>query len=113
MEQLNFISTYTVEQFKANHLVDTLRVKQNPTSGKLFFTYGANTGAISQKGLPSKPLVPLVHASLTREPSAEEREAIGRTVLMPDGRRIQDPRANGFFYLVHEEGQGAPTIAEF
>lgn len=113
MEHLNFISTETVEQFKSRTLVDVLRVKQNPSNGKLFFTYGANTGAISSKGLPARPLISLVHSSLTREPSAEEREAIGRTVLMPDGRRIQDPRANGFFYLVHEEGQGAPTIAEF
>ena len=30
-----------------------------------------------------------------------------------DGNTISDPRANGYFYLIHEEGQGAPTVATF
>lgn len=82
--QLKFIETLTVEQFKAKTLVSKLEVKKNPQTGKLFFTYGAKTGAVSSKGIPQKPMV--------------------SEVSTPEGEN---------FYLLHEEGQGAPTIATF
>ena len=84
MENLKFNSTQTVQQFKAQQLVDRIDVKKNPKTGKLFFTYGAQTGAVSAKGIPSKPMV--------------------SNVTTPEGDS---------FYLLHEEGQGAPTIATF
>jgi len=81
---LTFNETLTVEQFKAKVMVSKLDVKKNPKTGKLFFTYGAQTGAVSAKGIPSKPMV--------------------SNVTTPEGDS---------FYLLHEEGQGAPTIATF
>ena len=83
--QLTFHETLTVEQFKSRMMVDKLRVKQNPKTNKLFFTFGAKTGAVAVKGIPAHPMVSNVEA--------------------PDGSS---------FWLLHEEGQGgAPTLAEF
>ena len=75
----------TVEQFKAAMHVDKLSVKKNPNTGKLFFAYGAKTGAVATKGIPQNPMV--------------------SDVTTPDGDR---------FWLLHEESQGgAPTLATF
>ena len=82
---LQFIDTLTVEQFKAEKHVDKIQVKQNPKTGKLFFTFGAKTGAVAAKGVPSHPMISLVQGS--------------------DGDQ---------FYLLHEEGTGgAPVVATF
>lgn len=83
---LEFLETYTVEQFKAKELISKLEVKKNPNSGKLFFSYGGKQGAVSAKGIPEKPMVSLV-------------------------RPQNDPTANPF-YLLHNEGNGgAPVLA--
>ena len=83
--QLHFIETMTVEQFKSRMMVGKLQVKKNPKTNKLFFTFGAKTGAVAVKGIPAHPMVSEVEA--------------------PDGSS---------FYLLHEEGTGgAPTLAEF
>lgn len=83
MSQLSFLETLTVEQFKSRMQVSKIQVKQNPKTGKLFMVFGAETGAISSKGIPEHPMVSLVEG---------------------DG---------GKFWMLHEEAQGAPTIAEF
>ena len=83
--QLHFIETFTVEQFKAAQRVDKLQVKKNPKTNKLFFTFGSKTGAVAVKGIPAHPMVSEVEA--------------------PDGST---------FFLLHEEGAGgAPTLATF
>ena len=83
-KNLQFLGTLTVEQFKAEKRVDKIQVKKNPNTGKLFFTFGAKTGAVAAKGVPSHPMISLV--------KGDEEE----------------------FYLLHEEGQGgAPVVAEF
>ena len=81
---LTFNETLTVEQFKAEKLVSRIDVKKNPLTNKLFFTYGSKTGAVAIKGIPKKPMLSNVTGS--------------------DGAS---------FWLLHEEGQGAPTIASF
>ena len=81
---LTFNQTLTVEQFKAKELVNKIDVKKNPKTGKLFFTYGAKAGAVAIKGVPERPMLSNVTGS--------------------DGSS---------FWLLHEEGQGAPTIASF
>ena len=81
---LKFNETLTVEQFKAKELVSHIDVKKNPKTGKLFFTYGNKTGAVANKGIPQRPML--------------------SNVTGTDGES---------FYLLHEEGQGAPTIARF
>ena len=83
--QLHFIETMTVEQFKSRMMVDKLQVKKNPKTSKLFFTFGSKTGAVAVKGIPAHPMVSEVEA--------------------PDGSS---------FYLLHEEGTGgAPVLATF
>ena len=81
---LKFIETFTVNQFKSKMQVESLNVKRNPNTGKLFFTYGAKIGAVSSKGIPNKPMV--------------------SEVCGADGES---------FYLLHNEGEGAATIASF
>ena len=82
---LTFNQTLTVEQFKALMKVTRIDVKQNPHTGKLFFTYGAKTGAVALKGIPTHPMFSNVTGS--------------------DGSN---------FWLLHEEGQGgAPVLASF
>lgn len=85
MANLIFNETLTVEQFKSTMNVSRIDVKQNPKTGKLFFTYGAKTGAVSLKGIPAHPML--------------------SNVTGDDGET---------FWLLHEEGQGgAPTLATF
>ena len=83
--KLTFGETLTVEQFKAQMNVSRIDVKKNPKTGKLFFVYGAKTGAVAVKGIPQHPMLSNVTGS--------------------DGSS---------FWLLHEEGQGgAPTLASF
>ena len=111
--KLVFGETLTVEQFKDDQHVAKINVKSNPKTGKLFFTYGAKVGAVAVKGIPQHPMFSLVHPELNRDPTDEEKRYIGRTIMVND-KRVAHPKANGFFYLLHEEGQGgAPALASF
>ena len=74
----------TIEQFKAAQNVSTIKVKRNPKTGKLFFTYGGEVGAVAIKGIPTNPMISNVTGS--------------------DGTS---------FWILHEEGEGAPTLATF
>ena len=83
--QLIFRGTQTVEQFKKSQMVDKIQVKKNPKNNKLFFTFGAKTGAVAVKGIPTHPMISEVET--------------------PDG---------DVFFLLHEEGTGgAPVLATF
>ena len=85
MANLVFNETLTVEQFKSAQGVSRIDVKRNPKTGKLFFTFGAKTGAVAVKGIPQHPMLSNVTGS--------------------DGSS---------FWLLHEEGQGgAPVLASF
>jgi hypothetical protein len=85
MANLVFNETLTVEQFKSAQGVSRIDVKKNPKTGKLFFTFGAKTGAVAVKGIPQHPMLSNVTGS--------------------DGSS---------FWLLHEEGQGgAPVLATF
>lgn len=87
-KNLTFNESYTVEQFKANHNANTIQVKKNPQTDKLFFTWGPGRnqiGAVASAGVPKKPVISNVTGS--------------------DGVT---------FFLLHEEGNGgAPVIATF
>ena len=61
MEKLKFLETLTVNEFKAQKGVSKIEVKQNPHTGKCFFVYGCETGAVSDKfinGEVTNPLSP-------------------------------------------------------
>lgn len=83
-KNLIFNETLTVEQFKEAMKVSRIDVKENPKTGKLFFTYGAKTGAVAVNGIPKNPMLSNVTGS--------------------DGSN---------FWLLHEEGKGAPVLASF
>ena len=88
--RLTFGETLTVEQFKEAMKVSRVDVKKNPNTGKLFFTFGAKTGAVASKGIPQHPMFSFVKGDPTPQ--------------NPDGT----------FWLLHEEGQGgAPVLASF
>lgn len=90
MENVQFLETLTVEQFKRAQGVERIEVKQNPHTGKLFIQFGAQTGAVARKGIPQKPMLSRVKG----EP----------TELNP----------TGIFWMLHEEGTGgAPVMATF
>ena len=90
MANLVFNETLTVEQFKEAMKVSRVDVKKNPNTGKLFFTFGAKTGAVASKGIPQHPMFSFVKGNPTPE------------------------NPSGEFWLLHEEGQGgAPVLASF
>ena len=95
--RLTFGDTLTVEQFKDLVKVSRIDVKKNPKTGKLFFTYGAKTGAVAAKGIPQHPMF---------------------SVVCPEGDTLDVAHAGerecSTFWLLHEEGQGgAPVLASF
>ena len=90
MANLVFNETLTVEQFKEAMKVSRVDVKKNPNTGKLFFTFGAKTGAVAAKGIPQHPMFSFVKGDPTPE------------------------NPSGEFWLLHEEGTGgAPVLASF
>ena len=46
---LTFIMTMTLEEFKEAKKIDSIEIKQNPNTGKLYFVYGVETGAVSSR----------------------------------------------------------------
>ena len=95
--RLTFGDTLTVEQFKDLVKVSRIDVKKSPKTGKLFFTYGAKTGAVAAKGIPQHPMF---------------------SVVCPEGDTLDVAHAGerecSTFWLLHEEGQGgAPVLASF
>ena len=60
MDSLKFIETMSVADFKTKMEVERIDVKQNPHTGKCFFVYGCETGAVSErflKGDITKPVI--------------------------------------------------------
>ena len=95
--RLTFGDTLTVEQFKELVKVSRVDVKKSPKTGKLFFTYGAKTGAVAAKGIPQHPMF---------------------SAVCPEGDTLDIAHAGergcSTFWLLHEEGQGgAPVLASF
>ena len=57
--QLKFISTTDVADWKAKNNVSTIRIIKSPKTGKLFFVANDIQGAISTKGYDKTPVVSL------------------------------------------------------
>lgn len=87
MEKLHFVETLSVEDFKAQHNVEKIEVKQNPRTGKCFFVYGIETGAVSDKFLKGQITCPVISQVCSAE-------------------------TGDLFYLLHQQGEGgAPVLA--
>lgn len=87
MEKLHFIETLSIEDFKTQHNVEKIEVKQNPHTGKCFFVYGFETGVVSEKFLKGEISNPVIS-------------------------HVCSPEDGEMFYMLHEKGDGgAPVLA--
>ena len=87
MEKLKFLETMTVEEFKSKMSVNKIEVKQNPHTGKCFFVYGVETGAVSEKFINGEITTPVIS-------------------------QVCSPDTGDMFYMLHQKGDnGAPTLA--
>ncbi|MBQ8047005.1 MAG: hypothetical protein IJ196_03675 [Prevotella sp.] len=87
MERLKFIETLSVAEFKAQVGVQKIEVKQNPSTGKIFFAYGCETGAVSDKFAAGQITNPVIS-------------------------HVCSPDTGDMFYLLHQRGESnAPTLA--
>lgn len=85
MEKLKFIETLSVAEFKAQQGVEKLEVKQNPQTGKCFFVYGLQTGAVSDKFLKGGITNPVIS-------------------------QVCSPETGDMFYMLHQKGDGGATV---
>ena len=83
MEKLEFLKTMSADEFKAAQRVARLEILRNASTGKCFFAFGSNRGAVTSR-YPNEPLT---------EPMVSE-------VVGSDGTP---------FYLLHNRGEGAVT----
>ncbi len=88
MSDLKFLKTFTVNEFKQKFNVEKIEIKKNPITGKNFFVYGFETGAVSDRFENEGKLeVPVISEVCSAE-------------------------TGDMFYLLHEKGSGgAMTIA--
>lgn len=81
---LAYICTYSVEEFKELVHCEKLYVKAQPNTKQLYFTYGANIGFVSLKGIPKEPVISIVANSSGKIfPLLMEKSDIGKTTLFP------------------------------
>lgn len=96
MEALEFLETYTIEQFKKLKGTSAIKVRRNTETGKLFMVFGPSKkdrGAVSQQStfeeITEHPVISYVKGEITEQ--------------NPDGK----------FFLLHKEGNGGEEIATF
>ncbi len=82
---LKFLETMTVNEFKTQKGVNKIEVKQNPHTGKCFFVYGFETGAVSEKFLSGEVTNPVIS-------------------------QVCSPDTGDMFYMLHQGGEGKATI---
>lgn len=79
---LTYICTYSVEAFKELVHCERLYVKAHPNTKQLYFTYGANMGFVSLKGIPKEPVISIVvNSSGKIFPLLMEKSDIGKASL--------------------------------
>lgn len=84
LDGLTYICTYSVEAFKELVHCDRLYVRAYPNTKQLYFTYGANIGFVSLKGIPKEPVISIVANSSGKIfPLLMEKSDRGRTALSP------------------------------
>ncbi len=83
---LKFVKTMSVADFKAQHQVEKIEVKRNEHTGKCFFVYGFETGACSKKVETGELTLPVISEVCSTE-------------------------TGDVFFLLHQKGEGATTLA--
>ena len=85
MEKLKFLETVTVNEFKAQKGVSKIEVKQNPHTGKCFFVYGFETGAVSEKFNKGQLTDPVIS-------------------------KVVSPEDGDMFFMLHQRGEGGVSV---
>lgn len=85
--KLKFLETLSVNEFKSKMGVEKIEVKQNPNTGKCFFVYGVEAGAVSDRFLNGGISNPVIS-------------------------QVCSPITGDIFYMLHQKGEGgAMTLA--
>lgn len=85
--KIKVLETMTVNEFKSQKGVKSIEVKQNPHTGKCFFVYGCETGAVSDRFINGEITSPVIS-------------------------QVCSPDTGDMFYMLHQRGEGnAMTIA--
>lgn len=80
LDGLNYIATYTVEEFKTKFHCTRIYVKQKVKDNKVFFSYGCNIGFVAHKGVPQDPVISIVVNSAGKIfPLLHEKKDTGKT----------------------------------
>lgn len=80
MENLRFLQTWSVDEFKANNKLEKIQIKKNENTGKYFFQYGYETGPCSKK---------IATGELT----------------MPVISQVCDANTGDLFFMLHQRGE--------
>lgn len=59
-DNLTYIATYTIEEFKTIFNCTRIEVKVNPKTEELFFSYGSHTGYVALQRKPVAPVISVV-----------------------------------------------------
>lgn len=86
MSDLKFLKTFTVNEFKQKFNVEKIEILKNPQTGKNFFSYGFETGAVSEKF-----------------------ESTGKLDI-PVISEVCSAETGDTFYMLHEKGTGGAQI---
>jgi hypothetical protein len=86
MNDLKFLKTYSVKEFKEKYNVEKIEVLKNPQTGKNFFSYGFETGAVSEKF-----------------------ESTGK-LDVPVISEVCSAETGDTFYMLHEKGKGGAEL---
>lgn len=81
---LKFLNTMSVAQFKEKYNVEQIEIKKNQHTGKCFFVYDFETGACSKKAETGELTIPVVS-------------------------EVCSPDTGELFYLLHQKGEGGAT----
>ena len=86
-KNLRFINTMSINDFKSKFGVNQIDVKRNESTGKHFFVYGFETGAVSKKIETGSLTIPVISEVCSAD-------------------------TGNMFYLLHQKGEnGAVTLA--
>ncbi len=82
LDGLNYISVYSVEEFKQLSNCQKIFIKVVPYSRQLFFTHGCNIGFVAGKDIPKEPVIVIVTNSNGKIfPLLIDKSDIGKTRL--------------------------------
>lgn len=84
MQQLEFLQTVSAAEFKAAQGVSKMDILRNESTGKCFFTFGSQKGAVTNKYPAQALTAPMVSQVMSND-------------------------TGDVFYLLHNKGEGGAT----